>query len=120
MHLLDRGVEVEGAQGDHRPAQPQGPIDLGEGEEPVRLQPLLSPAASGMKAFIVNRIGDVGFALGVFLIWSTFGTLQFTGVFEQAHHVAEAAFKSVARALRVALEPDPRQAGAIPSTKGTL
>jgi NADH-quinone oxidoreductase subunit L len=34
-----------------------------------------------MKAFIVNRIGDVGFALGVFLIWSTFGTLQFEEVF---------------------------------------
>ncbi len=37
-----------------------------------------------------------------------------------AHHVAEAAFKAVARALRVALEPDPRQEGAVPSTKGTL
>ena len=37
-----------------------------------------------------------------------------------AHHVAEAAFKAVARALRMALEPDPRGAGAIPSTKGSL
>ncbi len=37
-----------------------------------------------------------------------------------AHHVAEAAFKAVARALRVAAEPDPRAAGAIPSTKGSL
>jgi imidazoleglycerol-phosphate dehydratase len=37
-----------------------------------------------------------------------------------AHHVAEAAFKAVARALRDALEADPRQAEAIPSTKGTL
>jgi imidazoleglycerol-phosphate dehydratase len=37
-----------------------------------------------------------------------------------AHHVAEAAFKAVARALRDAVEMDPRQAGAIPSTKGTL
>ena len=37
-----------------------------------------------------------------------------------AHHVAEAAFKAVARALRVALEEDPRQAGAVPSTKGAL
>lgn len=37
-----------------------------------------------------------------------------------AHHVVEAAFKAVARALRVALEPDPRADGAIPSTKGTL
>ena len=37
-----------------------------------------------------------------------------------AHHVAEAAFKAVARALRAAVEPDPRAAGAIPSTKGSL
>ncbi len=37
-----------------------------------------------------------------------------------SHHIAEAAFKAVARALRAALEADPRAAGAIPSTKGTL
>jgi imidazoleglycerol-phosphate dehydratase len=37
-----------------------------------------------------------------------------------AHHVAEAAFKAVARALRNAVEPDPRAADAIPSTKGIL
>ncbi len=37
-----------------------------------------------------------------------------------AHHIAEAAFKSVARALRIALEPDPRAAGQVPSTKGAL
>jgi imidazoleglycerol-phosphate dehydratase len=37
-----------------------------------------------------------------------------------AHHVAEACFKAAARALRAACEPDPRAAGAIPSTKGML
>ncbi|WP_207538134.1 imidazoleglycerol-phosphate dehydratase HisB [Sabulicella rubraurantiaca] len=37
-----------------------------------------------------------------------------------AHHVAEACFKAVARALRMAVEPDPRAADAIPSTKGVL
>jgi imidazoleglycerol-phosphate dehydratase len=37
-----------------------------------------------------------------------------------AHHVAEACFKSVARALRMAVAIDPRAAGAIPSTKGAL
>lgn len=37
-----------------------------------------------------------------------------------SHHIAEAAFKAVARALREAVEPDPRRADAIPSTKGTL
>ena len=37
-----------------------------------------------------------------------------------AHHIAEASFKSVARALREAVETDPRKADAIPSTKGAL
>ena len=37
-----------------------------------------------------------------------------------AHHVAEGCFKALARALRQAVEPDPRAAGAIPSTKGVL
>ena len=37
-----------------------------------------------------------------------------------AHHVAEAAFKATARALRMATEADPRTAGVIPSTKGSL
>ena len=37
-----------------------------------------------------------------------------------SHHIAEAAFKAVARALREAVEADPRKADAIPSTKGTL
>lgn len=37
-----------------------------------------------------------------------------------AHHVAEACFKATARALRAATEPDPRAAGTIPSTKGSL
>ena len=37
-----------------------------------------------------------------------------------AHHVAEAAFKAAARALRMAVEEDPRARAAIPSTKGVL
>ncbi|CUH61363.1 imidazoleglycerol-phosphate dehydratase HisB [Thalassobacter stenotrophicus] len=37
-----------------------------------------------------------------------------------SHHIAEAAFKAVARALRDALETDPRKADAVPSTKGAL
>jgi imidazoleglycerol-phosphate dehydratase len=36
------------------------------------------------------------------------------------HHIAETCFKAVARALRAAIEPDPRRGDAIPSTKGTL
>jgi len=37
-----------------------------------------------------------------------------------SHHIAEAAFKAVARALRDAVETDPRKSDAVPSTKGTL
>jgi imidazoleglycerol-phosphate dehydratase len=37
-----------------------------------------------------------------------------------SHHIAEATFKAVARALRQAVETDPRKGDAIPSTKGTL
>jgi len=37
-----------------------------------------------------------------------------------AHHQCETVFKAFARALRAALERDPRAAGAVPSTKGTL
>lgn len=37
-----------------------------------------------------------------------------------SHHIAEATFKAVARALRLAVETDPRKADAIPSTKGAL
>ena len=37
-----------------------------------------------------------------------------------AHHVAEACFKAVARALRMAAEADPRATGVVPSTKGSL
>jgi len=39
---------------------------------------------------------------------------------DNAHHQCETVFKAFARAVRMAVEPDPRAAGAIPSTKGTL
>jgi NADH-quinone oxidoreductase subunit L len=38
-------------------------------------------AEAGRKAFVANRIGDVGFILGIFLIFVTFGTLSFSEVF---------------------------------------
>jgi imidazoleglycerol-phosphate dehydratase len=39
---------------------------------------------------------------------------------DNAHHQCETVFKAFARALRMAIEPDPRAAGSIPSTKGAL
>ena len=41
------------------------------------------------KAFIVNRIGDLGFILGIFLIYTTFGTIQYSGVFGGALNFTE-------------------------------
>ncbi|MBK9099462.1 MAG: NADH-quinone oxidoreductase subunit L [bacterium] len=41
-------------------------------------------SAAALKAFVVNRVGDVGFLLGMFLIYSTFGSLTFTEVFSRA------------------------------------
>src|SRR3954464_9065038 len=43
-----------------------------------------SAADAGKKAFITNRVGDWGFVLGVFLIYSTFGTLDFRAVQDAA------------------------------------
>ncbi|NWG11903.1 MAG: NADH-quinone oxidoreductase subunit L [Acidobacteria bacterium] len=42
-----------------------------------------SAGDAGKKAFVVNRIGDVGFILGVFLVFATFGSLDFAEVFRQ-------------------------------------
>jgi len=36
------------------------------------------------------------------------------------HHIVETCFKGLARALKIAISPDPRQAGVVPSTKGVL
>ena len=53
----------------------------------------IANAKAGNKAFIVNRVGDLGFALGMMAVWSVFGTLSFftakgTGVMQLAalHH----------------------------------
>ncbi len=43
-----------------------------------------SASDAGKKAFIVNRVGDFGFGLGIMLIWVTFGTLNYGDVFAKA------------------------------------
>ena len=43
-----------------------------------------SASDAGKKAFIVNRIGDFGFLLGIFVVWSQFGSLDFQEVARQA------------------------------------
>jgi len=46
-----------------------------------------SASDAGKKAFIVNRIGDAGFLVGVFLVFVTFGTLDFRAVSEAVAHM---------------------------------
>jgi NADH-quinone oxidoreductase subunit L len=47
-----------------------------------------SAAAAAKKAFVVNRVGDFGFVLGIFLIWMNFGTLNFTDVLTDSAKLA--------------------------------
>jgi NADH-quinone oxidoreductase subunit L len=51
-----------------------------------------SAANAGKKAFIVNRFGDFGFILGLFLIYATFGTLHFEPIFAQVGKIANMSF----------------------------
>ena len=46
-------------------------------------------AAAGMKAFITNRIGDAGFLLGIFLLFITFGTVEFGELIARAPEMPE-------------------------------
>src|SRR5690606_6575089 len=47
-----------------------------------------SYASAAKKAFVMNRIGDLGFLIAVFLIYSTFNSVEFTQVFPQAANIA--------------------------------
>ena len=75
--------------------------------------------------FPTQKIGafDTELVREFFQAFSTHGGItlhveRLSGI--NSHHIAEAAFKSVARGLRTALETDPRMSDAIPSTKGSL
>ena len=48
-----------------------------------------SANAAAIKAFVVNRVGDFGFALGIFLIFYLFGTVNYDEVFQQIPHITE-------------------------------
>ena len=45
--------------------------------------------AAAIKAFVVNRVGDFGFALGIFLIFYLFGTVNYSEVFQQIPNVVD-------------------------------
>ncbi len=58
-----------------------------------------SASDAGKKAFVVNRIGDFGFLLGIFVVWSQFGSLDFQEVARQAGQVPpEATFGALSLA----------------------
>ena len=76
-------------------------------------------------AFDTKRLGEMDTELFEHFFHSLAQTAGLTLHIETLHgannhHIAEAAFKGVARALRTAVEIDARKADAIPSTKGTL
>jgi NADH-quinone oxidoreductase subunit L len=47
-----------------------------------------SACAAATKAFLVNRVGDFGFILGLLLVWSSFGSLNYHEIFSGAHEAA--------------------------------
>ncbi len=49
-----------------------------------------SYASAAKKAFVMNRIGDLGFLIAVFLIYSTFGSVEFSNIFPQAANFTDA------------------------------
>lgn len=94
-----------------------------------------------MSRAVVDLSGRPGLAFNVDFVRATIGTFDvdlvsefFRGLVnhalmtvhidnlrgENAHHQAETVFKAFGRALRMAVEADPRAAGSIPSTKGML
>jgi len=48
-----------------------------------------SANAAAIKAFVVNRVGDFGFALGIFLIFYLFGTVNYSEVFQQVPSIID-------------------------------
>lgn len=74
---------------------------------------LKGPGAGGLPASLLAHFFEV-------LARTAQITLHLTAAGADDHHVAEAAFKATARALREAVRPDPALLGRAPSTKGTL
>ena len=58
-----------------------------------------SAADAGKKAFIVNRVGDLGFGLGVMWLWTVLGTLDYVAVFKAAPTLSVATATGIALLL---------------------
>jgi len=60
-------------------------------------------ATAAKKAFLMNRVGDVGLALGIFLLWTKLGTVTFAGVFAERGGIADLARTSPGTVLAICL-----------------
>jgi len=121
------GQALTRALGDKRGIRRYGHFDLAMDDALVRAALDLSgrPYLVWTVDFPTAKIGgfDTELVREFFQALSTHGGItlhvdRIHGI--NSHHIAEAAFKAVARALRAAVEPDPRMAGSLPSTKGAL
>ena len=121
------GQALNAALGDKRGIRRYGECPLPMDDAQIRAALDLSgrPFLVWNVAMPTAKIGgfDTELVREFFQAFSTHGGItlhvdQIHGI--NSHHIAEAAFKAVARALRLAVEADPRKSDAIPSTKGSL
>jgi imidazoleglycerol-phosphate dehydratase len=120
------GVALAEALGDRRGIRRYGHCVLPMDEALVTAAVDLGGRAACVLAvdFPVPTIGTFDAQL-VEVFWESFASTAGANVHavlhhgRNGHHIAEAVYKGLARSLRMAVEPDPRQPG-IPSTKGTL
>ncbi len=61
-----------------------------------------SAATAAKKAFVVNRVGDIGLALAMFVMFATFGTISFTGVFGASSSAGEGVLTAIGLLLLLA------------------
>jgi NADH-quinone oxidoreductase subunit L len=60
-----------------------------------------SAASAGQKAFLYNRLADVGFLIAIFLVFDKTGTLNYLGIFSQASHISSGARTAICLLLFV-------------------
>jgi NADH-quinone oxidoreductase subunit L len=59
-------------------------------------------ATASKKAFVMNRIGDMGLSFAIMIAFASLGTVSFSGVKEQAHYASEATMTAIGVALLIA------------------
>lgn len=121
------GQALRQAVGDKRGIRRYGSFHLAMDEALVRVALDLSarPVLCWNLPFPTEKIGnfDTQLVREFFQAFSTHGGITMHVDLlrgENSHHIAEACFKAVARALREAVEVDPRMGNTLPSTKGML